>query len=186
MQMQSASNGIRVVFVNVGWSSSGCDTLESRREKNETLRNMIANIVQQMHPVILCMREVGKADKSLNKHMMNEFALTSRDAWIAAVAEPTEVRCMYMVGFPYMTLYRADKVTCRGQKILTGLYDAIDSLWTARQFQCSGPDNRKVDIINVNASSSDHVSSNIICYTTTLEAEHVRPDAANGQEQYVT
>ena len=85
---------------------------------------------------------------------MRDFVDTTQNAWKAAAGKDVQLQSLYEIGFPYMTIYRYDRVICGDQEFLKDLYWAKQAPRTAQHFQCTGPDNLKVDIINVHAPSS--------------------------------
>ena len=153
MWYPSAVNKLVLAFANMDWKRSRYDTDRARANNNTKLHRTITNIVSKMDPDILCMCEVGEAHQCMDEDMMRDFVDTSQNAWKAAAGKHVQLQFLYEVGFPYMTIYRYDKVLCGDQEFLTDLYWAKQAPRTAQHFQCTGPDNLKVDIINVQSGS---------------------------------
>ena len=87
-------------------------TGKSRHENQKALdRNMkilgnaITNVVHKMNPTAICMGEVGGEKSPLTEEEMQQVADQSIHAWKEAVTEGLEIRSMFQVGAPYMTVY---------------------------------------------------------------------------------
>ena len=72
-----------------------------------------------------------------------------------AATEHVELRTIFEVGEPYMTVYDANQIQCSCHRILHGLYSARGLPRTAQAWQCCGPGGVTVDMINVHAPSGD-------------------------------
>ena len=101
-----------------------------------------------------CMCEVGVATIPLSQVQMQQVADRSMLAWKEAATEHFELRCMFEVGAPYMTIYEYGPIQCSCHRILKDLYYARGQPRTAQAFLCCGPGDVTVDVINVHAPSS--------------------------------
>ena len=72
----------------------------------KTLGNTISNVVREMNPTVICMCEVGGEKSPLTEEEMQQVADQSIHAWKEAATEHFELRSMFEVGAPYMTIYK--------------------------------------------------------------------------------
>ena len=100
------------------------------------------------------MCEVGLATKPLTEKQMQEVESQCMHAWKKAATEHFELRSMFQVGAPYMTIYKDGPIQCSDHRILKDLYAAGEQPRTAQTFLCCGPGGGTVDVINVHAPSS--------------------------------
>ena len=113
----------------------------------------IADVVRKMNPTMICMFEVGVAKVPLTQEQMHEVANQSIGAWKNAATGDFELRSMFEVGAPYMTIYITGAIQCSCHCILKNLYNAGGEPRTAQTFLCCGPGGVTVDVINVHAPS---------------------------------
>ena len=106
-----------------------------------------------MNPTMICMCEVGQATIPLTQEQMQQVSHQSMDAWKRTATEHFELRSMFQVAAPYMTIYRHGPTHCSCHCILNNLYVAKDAPRTAQTFVCCGPGNVTADVINVHAPS---------------------------------
>jgi len=152
LRLQSTAIAANVVFINIDWKASRHNT--GRLEANmELLGKTIASVVRNMNPKMICMCEVGVASYPLTEEQMKQVRDQSMHAWQAAATGDFELRSMFQVGAPYMTIYIDGSVRCSRHRILTGLYCAQGKPRTAQTFLCCGPGGVTVDVINVHAPS---------------------------------
>ena len=76
-------------------------------------------------------------------------------AWKRAATEHVELRSMFEVGAPYMTVYIDGPIKCSDHRILESLYSVQGQRRTAQTFLCRGPGGVTVDVINVHAPSGN-------------------------------
>ena len=139
--LQSTAMSANVVFINI--------------EANmKVLGKTIANVVHNMNPTMICMCEVGVATSPLTQEQMQEVADQSMHAWKEAATEHFELRSMFEVGAPYMTIYIHGPIQCSCHRILKNVYYAKGQPRTAQTFLCCGPGGVTVDVVNVNAHIS--------------------------------
>ena len=117
------------------------------------LGETIGGVVRNMKPSMICMCEVGVVSSPLTVECMQEVAKRTEQAWRDAATEHVELRTMFEVGEPYMTVYDAGQIQCSCHRILHGLYVARGQPRTAQAWQCCGPGGVTVDMINVHAPS---------------------------------
>ena len=117
------------------------------------LGNTITNVVQEMNPTAICMCEVGTEKIPLAEEEMQQVAHQGIHAWKETRTEEVEIRSMFEVGAPYMTIYKEGPIQCLEPRTLKDLYYAHGETRTAQTFLCRGPDNITVDVINVHAPS---------------------------------
>jgi hypothetical protein len=140
-----------VVFINIdGKASRHNRTLKANMN---LLGKTITQVVHNMNPTMICMCEVGEATKPLTKEQMQEVATLSMHAWKEAATEHFELRSMFEVGAPYMTIYIDGPIQCSRHRILKDLYNVEGQPRTAQTFLCCGPGGMTVDVINVHAPS---------------------------------
>jgi len=152
LRLQSTAIAANVVFINIDWKASRHNT--GRLAANmELLGKTIAGVVRNMNPKMICMCEVGVASDPLTKEQMKHVRDQSIHAWQAAATGHFELRSMFKVGAPYMTIYIDGSVCCSRHRILTDLYCAQGNPRTAQTFLCCGPGGVTVDVINVHAPS---------------------------------
>ena len=158
--LQSTEMFANVVFINIDWKAS---RMFNTLEKNmKLLAETIANVVQNMSPAMICMCEVGEAEYSLTLEQMQQVSHESMRAWKEAATEHLELKSMFEVGAPYMTIYKDSEFQCTRHHILKDLYNAgsrspnstVLVPRTAQTFLCRGPGDVTVDVINVHAPSS--------------------------------
>ena len=140
-----------VVFINIDWK-------EARHHKTlatnmRTLNRTITNVVVNMKPTMICMCEVGVVGKLLNQEQMRQVATECTQAWENAATEHVDLRSLFEVGQPYMTIYNHGPITCSCHRILGNLYHVEGQPRTAQQVLCRGPGGVTVDVINVHAPS---------------------------------
>ena len=70
-----------------------------------------------------------------------------------SLTEELEIRSMFQVGAPYMTVYIEGPIQCSNPRTLNDLYYANGESRTAQTFLCRGPGHITVDVINVHAPS---------------------------------
>ena len=148
--LQSTAVSANVVFIKIDWKASRHNRIN---RWHDTLRQTIAGVVRNMNPTMICMCEVGLASIPLAQEQMQEVADQSKKAWQDAATEHFELRCLFQVGAPYMTIYIHGPIQCSCHRILTGLYEARGQPRTAQTFLCCGPGGVTVDVINVHAPS---------------------------------
>ena len=150
-RLQSTGISANVVFLNIDWKA----TRHGRTLNNnmKLLGKTIANVVQKMNPTMICMCEVGAATWPLTEEQMQQVLHQCIQAWKEAATEHFELRSMFQVGAPYMTIYKDGAIHCSCHRILKDLYNARDLPRTAQTFLCRGPGDVTVDVINVHAPS---------------------------------
>ena len=172
--LQSTGKSVNVVFINIDWKASRhFKTLDANMK---LLGKTIANVVHNMNPTMICMCEVGEATKHLT------VSDTIMHAWNGAATEHFELRSMFQVGAPYMTIYRHGPIHCSCHCILNNLYVAKDAPRTAQTFVCCGPGNVTADVINVHAPSGKKsltTQQRIALLTNLLQSN---PQSMPGQE----
>ena len=99
------------------------------------------------------MCEVGGEKSPLTEEEMQQVADESIHAWKQAGTEGLEIRSMFQVGAPYMTVYIEGPIQCSNPRTLNDLYYANGESRTAQTFLCRGPGHITVDVINVHAPS---------------------------------
>jgi hypothetical protein len=157
--LQSTEMSANVVFINIDWKASR--HLKTLNTNMKRLGKTIANVVQNMNPTMICMCEVGEATIPLTEEQMQQVSDQSMHAWKeaatehfkGAATEHFELRSMFQVGAPYMTIYKDGAIQCSCHRILKDLYNAGDLPRTAQTFLCRGPGDVTVDVINVHAPS---------------------------------
>jgi hypothetical protein len=150
--LRSTKMSANVVFINIDWKASRHN--RGRIHANmKILGKTIDNVVHNMNPTMICMCEVGQATIPLTEEQMQEVSQQSMRAWEGAATEHFELRSMFQVGAPYMTIYRHGPIHCSCHCILNNLYVAKDAPRTAQTFVCCGPGNVTADVINVHAPS---------------------------------
>ena len=147
--LQSTALSANVVFINIDWKASRHNA-KAVKSDMQTVANTITGVVRNMNPAMICMCEVGLATIPLTEEQMQQVADQSMHAWKEAATEHFELRSMFQVGAPYMTIYR-DGPSCH--RILENLYYAQGEPRTAQTFLCCGPGGVNVDVINVHAPS---------------------------------
>ena len=141
-----------VVFINIDWKASRHNT--GRLAANmKLLGKTIAGVVRNMNPKMICMCEVGVASDPLTKEQMKQVRDQSIHAWQAAATGHFELRSMFKVGAPYMTIYKDGANQCSHHRILKDIYNAKGLPRTAQTFLCCGPGDDRFDLINVHAPS---------------------------------
>ena len=156
--LQSTEMSANVVFINIDWKSSRHLRWVINMKR---LGKTIANVVQNMNPTMICMCEVGEATNPLTEEQMQQVSNQSMRAWKeaatehfkGAATEHFELRSMFQVGAPYMTIYKDGAIQCSCHRILKDLYNAGVLPRTAQTFLCRGPGDVTVDVINVHAPS---------------------------------
>jgi hypothetical protein len=149
--LQSTVMSANVVFINIDWKKSRHGN--RLRANMRTLGETIAGVVRNMRPAMICMSEVGEVPIPLTEEHMQQVADQTMQAWRDAATEHVELRSMFAVEAPYMTVYDARQVRCSSHRILTNLYPAQGKPRTAQAFLCCGPGDVTVDMINVHAPS---------------------------------
>ena len=149
--LQSTAMFVNVVFINIDWK-------ESRHHKTLganmiVLSKTITDVVNKMNPTMICMCEVGVSAIPLTQEQMQQVADQSMHAWKRAATEHVELRSMFEVGAPYMTVYIDGPIKCSDHRILESLYSVQGQRRTAQTFLCRGPGGVTVDVINVHAPS---------------------------------
>ena len=86
------------------------------------LGKTIDNVVRNMNPTMICMCEVGQVMTPLTEEQMQEVEHQITCAWKGAATEHFDLRSMFQVGKPYMTIYRHGPIHCSCQCILHTLY----------------------------------------------------------------
>ena len=94
--------------------------------------------------------------------MLNPAALAQVEAqcmhaWQGAATEHLELRSMFQVGAPYMTIYKDGPIQCSDHRILEALYYSKGQPRTAQTFLCGGPGGETVDVINAHAPSGKNM-----------------------------
>ena len=84
---------------------------------------------------------------------MHAWKEAATEHFKGAATEHFELRSMFQVGAPYMTIYKDGAIQCSCHRILKDLYNAGDLPRTAQTFLCRGPGDVTVDVINVHAPS---------------------------------
>ena len=119
----------------------------------KSLGNTISNVGHEMNPAAICMCEVGGEKSPLTEEEMQQVADQSIHAWKQALTEELEIRSMFQVGSPYMTVYIEGPIQCSDPRTLNDLYYANGESRTAQTILCRGPGNITVDVTNVHAQS---------------------------------
>ena len=140
-----------MVFVNIDWKSSR--TFRTLNANMKRLGKTIANVVKNRNPTMICICEVGKAMIPPTEEQMQRVSDQSMQAWNGAATEHFELRSMFKVGAPYMTIYKDGAIQCFHHRILTDVYNAKGLPRTAQTFLCCGPGDDMFDLINVHAPS---------------------------------
>ena len=142
-----------LVFINIDWKKSRHQNQKALRRNMKILGNTITNVVQEMNPTAICMCEVGTEKIPLAEEEMQQVAHQCIHAWKETRTEEVEIRSMFEVGAPYMTIYKEGPIQCLEPRTLKDLYYAHGETRTAQTFLCRGPGNITVDVINVHAPS---------------------------------
>jgi hypothetical protein len=142
-----------VVFINIDWKASRHFSTRSLHANMKILGKTIDNVVRNMNPTMICMCEVGQVMTPLTEEQMQEVEHQIMCAWKGAATEHFDLRSMFQVGEPYMTIYRHGPIHCSCHRILHNLYVAGGEPRTAQTFVCCGPGNVTADVINVHAPS---------------------------------
>ena len=148
--LQSTALSANVVFINIDWKASRHN--RTLKPNMKLLGKTIARVVRNMNPTMICMCEVGVATDPLTKEQMRQVEDQSMRAWKEAATGHFELRSMFQVGAPYMTIYRDGPIQCSCHRILNRLYHAKGPR-TAQTFLCCGPGGVTADVINVHAPS---------------------------------
>mgnify|MGYP000267367891 CR=1 FL=1 len=149
--LRTTKMSANVVFINIDWKASRHNNIH---DNMETLGKTITNVVRNMDPTMICMCEVGQVMTPLTKEQMQEVEHQITCAWKGAATEHFDLRSMFQVGEPYMTIYRHGPIHCSCHCILHNLYVGPNGEpRTAQTFVCSGPGNVTADVINVHAPS---------------------------------
>jgi hypothetical protein len=146
-----------VVFINIDWKQSRHNKEHANMSK---LSFTIGSVINNMKPAMLCMSEVGEASIALTEMSMQQVANQTVQAWRDAATEHVELKCMFEVGAPYMTVYDVSQVQCSCHRILTDLFSAQGQPRTAQAFLCCGPGGVTVDVTNVHLPSGGHKLTN--------------------------
>ena len=149
--LQSTGMSANVVFINIDWKASR--HFKTLNDNMKLLGNTIANVVHNMNPTMICMCEVGEATNPLTEEQMQQVSYQSMHAWKGAATQHFELRSMFQVGAPYMTIYKDGPIQCFHHRILTDVYNAKGLPRTAQTFLCCGPGDDRFDLINVHAPS---------------------------------
>ena len=74
-------------------------------------------------------------------------------AWSHAATEHLDLRYMYTVGGPYLTLYRCDQIVCSCHEIMEDVYDANGKARASQKFLCASHQSpgASLDVINAHA-----------------------------------
>ena len=151
--LRTTKMSANVVFINIDWKASR-HNMGRIHDNMETLGKTITNVVRNMDPTMICMCEVGQVMTPLTKEQMQEVEHQITCAWKGAATEHFDLRSMFQVGEPYMTIYRHGLIQCSCHRILHNLYVGPNGEpRTAQTFVCSGPGNVTADEINVHAPS---------------------------------
>ena len=102
--LQSTAMSANVVFINIDWKASRHNKTLKRNMK--LLGTTVAGVVRDMNPTMICMCEVGVATAPLTEEQMQQVADESVLACQEAATEHFELRSMFQVGAPYMTIYK--------------------------------------------------------------------------------
>ena len=127
--LQSTAMSANVVFINIDWKASRHQGTLAANMK--ILGKTITNVVHKMNPTMMCMCEVGEATIPLTEKHMQEVESQCMHAWKEAATAHFELRSMFQVGAPYMTIYKDGPIQCSDHRILEGLY-------YAKTFLCCG------------------------------------------------
>jgi hypothetical protein len=150
--LQSTVTSANVVFINIDWKATRHNSKRLKANMSK-LGETIGGVVRNMKPAMICMCEVGSVSSPLTVECMQEVAEGTEQAWRDAATEHVELRTMFEVGEPYMTVYDACQIQCSCHRILHGLYFARGQPRTAQAWQCCGPGGVTVDMTNVHAPS---------------------------------
>ena len=159
LRQQSTAMSANLVFINIDWKKSKHQTQKALKRNMKILGNTIRNVVHEMNPTAICMCEVGAEKSPLTEEQMQQVADQSIHAWKEAVTEGLEIRSMFQVGAPYMTVYIEGPIQCSNPRTLNDLYYANGESRTAQTFLCRGPGHITVDVINVHAPSGKKTRS---------------------------
>ena len=96
---------------------------------------------------MICMCEVGVVGKPLHQEQMRQMATECTQAWENAATEHVNLRSLFEVGQPYMTIYNHGPITCSCHRILGNLYHVEGQPRTAQTVLCCGPGGVTVDVI---------------------------------------
>ena len=158
LRQQSTAMSANLVFINIDRKTRHQNQKALDRNM-KTLGNTISNVVHEMNPTAICMCEVGGEKSPLTEEEMQQAADESIHAWKEAVTEGLEIRSMFQVGAPYMTVYIEGPIQCSNLRTLNDLYYANGESRTAQTFLCRGPGHITVDVINVHAPSGKKTRS---------------------------
>ena len=153
LRQEYTAMSANLVFINIDWKKSRHQNQKALRRNMKILGNTITNVVQEMNPTAICMCEVGTEKIPLTEEEMQQVAHQGIHAWKETRTEEVEIRSMFEVGAPYMTIYKEGPIQCLEPRTLKDLYYAHGETRTAQTFLCRGPDNTTVDVINVHAPS---------------------------------
>ena len=150
-------NMVHLVYANIDWKAGRHETSKAEKRNLTTLENTLSSIMQNMHPAVLCLCEVGTATQPLNAQMMTRLTEIVVKAWSAAATEhgSANIQCHYELGSPYLTAWDANHCDCRHFRIMQQIFQHKDPR-TAQLFLCCLPnadDGDGIDVINVHAPS---------------------------------
>ena len=150
--LQSTVTDADIVFTNIDWKASRHDTENSTEINMKILTKSIDDIVRKMAPAVICMNEVGVVSQPLKGPDMEQVRDTVMASWTSAAKGKVNLRTMFQVGSPYMTVYDANQVECSNHRILTNVFTARGER-SAQAFSCHGPGRVTIDVVNVHAPS---------------------------------
>ena len=110
--LQSTAVSANVVFINIDWKASRHASETALKANMSLLGKTIAGVVRNMNPTMICMSEVGVASNPLTKQQMQQVADQNMQSWKEAATEHIELRCMFKVDAPYMTIYIHGPIQC--------------------------------------------------------------------------
>ena len=146
-----AEMSANVVLINIDWKEKEMHNTLIRNMK--LLATMIAGVVRNMNPTMICMCEVGESNDPLSQEQMQQVADKVIRVWNGAATGHIQLRSMFTEGAPYLTVYIDGPIRCSDHRILHNLYDAQGEPRTAQAFVCSSPCCEGIDVVNVHAPS---------------------------------
>ena len=152
LMLQSTAASANVLFINMDWKASR-HSAKRLKPNMALLDKTITNVVRKMNPTMICMSEMGEAKNPMTREQMQQVADQIMQSWNDAATEHIELRCMFEVGAPYMTIYIHGPIQCTCHRILPNVYYAKGEPRTAQTFLCFGPGGVTVDVINFHAPS---------------------------------
>ena len=119
--LQSTAVSANVVFINIDWTVSRHGSEKAFKANMSVLGKTMVGVVRNMNPTMICMCGVGGATHPLTHEQMQQVTDQSMQSWKEAATEHFELRSMFLVGAPYMTISTDGPIKCSCHRILENL-----------------------------------------------------------------